>query len=354
MNVFDSNGVQIHSFTTPQIIYAPADISVFFDGTLAICDELGSVNLYTEAGLLITVLQPPAFVHPFGSHIDRYDQLFVCDQGSPPTISPCIHKLNRSGQLLATIPLAFTPGDLVVALDDTLWVSDQNNFKAVHLDATGVFLSEFPVASFGQFTAIGLAADGTLYATGKTAPIISHYSSTGTLLGNFAIPGAFSAEPMFLTIVKCWGDATPYCTAKVNSIGCTPTIGATGWTSATASSGFTVRASNVRNQKVGLLLYGVSGRNNVAFQGGTLCVQPPVRRSSSANSGGTPLPVSDCSGVYAIDMNAFAQGLLGGNPLLSLKTPGTVVDSQWWGRDPGFPAPNNSTLSNGLEYLICP
>jgi hypothetical protein len=145
---------------------------------------------------------------------------------------------------------------------------------------------------------------------------------------------------------------TTYCTPKVNSLGCTPAIGSTGTPSTSAQSGFVVQGSNVRNQKSGLLFYGVNGQASLPFQGGTLCVKSPIKRTPAVSSGGTPLPTNDCTGVFSIDMNSFAQGLLGGSPSPALLVPGTVVDCQWWGRDPGFPAPNNTTLTNGLEYTL--
>ena len=148
--------------------------------------------------------------------------------------------------------------------------------------------------------------------------------------------------------------AAAYCTAKLNSLGCTPAIAGIGTPSASAGTGFIVSAANVRNNKNGLLLYGVSGRASLPLQGGTLCVKSQIKRTGALNSGGTPAPVNDCSGVYAIDMNTFALSVGPPVPLPALQVPGTIVDCQWWGRDPGFAAPNNTTLSNGLEYTVCP
>jgi hypothetical protein len=166
----------------------------------------------------------------------------------------------------------------------------------------------------------------------------------GTLVGG--INGAFRIDFVPPT--------TSYCTAKVNSLACLPAIGSTGSSSASSGSGFTIRGSNVRNNKSGLLFYGLNGRTALPFQGGTLCVKSPIRRTPGVVSGGTPPPANDCTGVYAIDFNAFAVGALGGNPAAALTVPGTLVDSQWWGRDPGFPAPDNTTLTDGLEFGIGP
>jgi hypothetical protein len=145
-----------------------------------------------------------------------------------------------------------------------------------------------------------------------------------------------------------------YCTAKLNSLACTPAIGSTGTSSASLASGFVIRGSNVRNVKPGFLLYSIHGRDASPFQGGTLCLLAPIKRTPIVHSGGTALPANDCSGVYSIDMNAFAAGALGQTPLPALAIAGTVVDCQWFGRDNGIPLPDNSTLTDALEYLVSP
>lgn len=147
------------------------------------------------------------------------------------------------------------------------------------------------------------------------------------------------------------GSPTVYCTAKVNSLGCTPSIGFSGAPSASATSGFVVRVSQVRNRRRGFLFYGIAGRAALPFLGGTLCVAPGnIRRTPQMNTGGTPT-VPDCSGTLALDMNAFAAGTLGGHPLPSLLVPGTRIHAQFWARDT---LAHGSLLSDGLTWAVCP
>jgi hypothetical protein len=144
-----------------------------------------------------------------------------------------------------------------------------------------------------------------------------------------------------------------YCSAKVNSLGCPPSLGWNGSSSATAPSGFTLSSARVRNRKAGLLLHTTSGRNSLRFSGGVLCVRNPIGRSIALFSGGS-ISGNDCSGVFAIDMNAYAAGGLGGQAMATLSIPGSAVTAQFWGRDPGFAAPNDTSLSAAIEYVVGP
>lgn len=138
-----------------------------------------------------------------------------------------------------------------------------------------------------------------------------------------------------------------YCTAKVNSLGCAPTIAATGYPSASAEFGFTISATSVGSQSSGMLVYGVQGPAATPFGGGTLCVQTPWQRTGPMNSGG-PLPaMSDCSGVWSRDFNAWLW-------THTSLPPGLDVHVQWLGRDSGFAPPHHWSLSNALKFTLLP
>jgi sugar lactone lactonase YvrE len=140
--------------------------------------------------------------------------------------------------------------------------------------------------------------------------------------------------------------ATTYCSPKTNSQGCLPGFTFTGVASVTSSQPFTIRAHSVINQKLGLLFYGTGGPASSPFQGGTLCVLAPIRRTASQSSGGTIGP-DDCSGTFSYDFNALLRS--GSDNLLGA---GSTVHAQWWSRDPADPF--TTSLSGGIRFLVRP
>ena len=138
---------------------------------------------------------------------------------------------------------------------------------------------------------------------------------------------------------------TVYCTTQTNSQGCTPAIFSNGVPSASLGSGFWINATDVLNQRSGLLFYGF-GSATIAFHGGTLCLAPPLRRTAVQHSGGNP-PPADCSGSFTFDFNAHVAS--GVDPAL---VAGSRVDAQYWSRDPQ--AASGTNLTDAIEFWVCP
>ena len=128
------------------------------------------------------------------------------------------------------------------------------------------------------------------------------------------------------------GGPTIYCTAKTTSSGCVPSIAFFG----PPSPFFKVSCSQVEAVQFGVLFYSTSGSALIPFQGGALCANPPLIRMSVQHSGGA----APCTGTFNQDMS----GLLGA------LTSGTIVQCQYWFRDPGDPF--GTGLSNALEFAV--
>jgi hypothetical protein len=150
-------------------------------------------------------------------------------------------------------------------------------------------------------------------------------------------------------VVKCFRlfplFPSNYCTAKINSLGCSPAINSSGSPSASSVSPFLITASNIINQKHGLLFYSHSPAAT-AFQGGTKCVADPSLRTPPQESGGSATG-ADCTGTYSLDFNARIHS--GVDPAL---TAGAEIYAQYWSRDPL--SASHTNLSNAVRFVINP
>ena len=220
-------------------------------------------------------------------------------------------------------------GNFIIAWEDR--ATGDSDVRAQRFDAQGQRLgAEFLVntVTAGDQKSIGLATHPT----------------SGLVAFSFESPGV--STDAFGRIFTTYRAPTPYCNAKLNSIGCLPAITAVGSPSVTgAGTALRVGASSMLNQKSGLLFWGRAG-GSVAYYGGTLCVRPPVTRTSIQQSGGSSSG-TDCTGSYAFDFTAAYMALKG-------LTSGDTVYAQWWSRDPGFVGAQAVSLSNAVEFDITP
>jgi hypothetical protein len=229
------------------------------------------------------------------------------------------------------------------------WAPDQASFTS----SVSVFSSPDPVQNVGGSWP-GSHALGTTYAKHTVTVVDGSITIDVAASVGFSSTNGFQIVPVVAPPCR---SVESFCTAKINSCGGSPQVGASGTPSASSTSGFFVTSDEVRGPKcngaktTGILIYTNTGRRVPAlnFGGGFLCLNPPVRRTGSIEAvGGT---TNVCDAIFSIDMSAFAHGLVGGNPQGYLQVPGTTVALQIWGRDTFA---HGNYLSDAIDYVLCP
>jgi hypothetical protein len=283
------------------------------------------------------------------------------------------------------------------APDGSLWACGQAHLSpsasdavAVHYDAHGSRLGTFAhspsgINVGGNATSLVVGEAGQAWILTNTFVPPSSYSSEllelsseATLNWRFAFGGTYdllwqftlTSQRRFVSVgqfdpagigyvrqarvVQLDARAMPlgYCTAQVNSLGCTPQLSFAGRPLASATEGFTVRVDELINQKHGLFIYTAGVQASIPFHGGYMCMSTPRARALSVSTGGSVGPTPDCSGALSLDFRAFASGALGGSPLPALNVLGTKIQCQAWSRDSG--TPTHSNLSSALEFTVLP
>ena len=199
LQIFSPGGTQIANNVFSAFSSLPSDVSVFPNGTLAYTDlNLNNVWLFSQAGVLLNIVNMPGLRTPHGSTVGSDGILYVAGYGSLN-----LARVDASGNFLGLIGLDIAPGDLVMnPVDSTLWVTSENGSIIEHLQTDGTVLGAFsPHLRFGgRCDGIGLAPDNnSLYVTNDLSAVVEHVDFSGNLLGSFALTSP--NHPKYLTVV---------------------------------------------------------------------------------------------------------------------------------------------------------
>ncbi|MCB9916062.1 MAG: hypothetical protein H6828_13110 [Planctomycetes bacterium] len=355
VHFFDASGTEVGSFSSTQGAGAPGDLDRLSDGTLVAADQSGDVDLYAPDGTWLGHLFDNQMIHPTGLFVTPQDEVWVADIDlftSPGRL----HRFDGQGNLLQIVSLGFSPGDLVVDADGTLWVTDRFNALVVHLDAQGAPLSSFATQALGRLYGIALHRDDTLSVVGENDVAVHRYAKDGTWLSSFPLASTAGLRNYLCvqrdagTPTFCYGDGTgsicPCANLGAPGQGCAHSggvggrLGGFGRASLT-NDGLLFDAGPLPPNQPALLFAGTATLNGGAgllFGDGLRCVGGAVVRLG--------VRTSDAAGRAL-----WRPGLLGGHGWSA----GQSVHVQAWYRDPhGSPCGSGFNLTNATSVALAP
>lgn len=346
LTVFDVSGAVVVDFPLPEAASGAGDLARFSDGTFAVCDAAGEVELYSPSGAHLATWDAPSLVFPAGAWVDARDRLWVSDRQTYSLQDGRIVAFDRSGVVLHDFALSFEPGDLAVEASGEIWVTDRGFGALVqHLDAAGNVLGSFPTGMTFPVEGLGLAADGTLWVCASGWAIARHFARDGAQIGQVVV-SLGQGNIALMDVVRRTQPPQSYCTAGTTTHGCVASVSASGFPSLSLASGFVVTATQVEGALSGTLFYSSTGAQALPWSSTStsfLCVRKPMQRTLVQNSGGA---LGSCNGALSLDLRAWAAANPGafGQPFV----PGQELWIQAWFRDPG--ASRNTNLSDALVF----
>ncbi len=269
------------------------------------------------------------FLHDFLSGVTQRVSLTNDEQqGNGPSLNASISATGEAIVFESSAPLA---------------APDTDSFR-------DVFLRHVPS---GRTWCISVASNGTAAGGSSTAPCITGDGHFVAFIGDGTNLVGGPAGSGSGAYVREQGTCTPtvatYCSAGTTSHGCLAAMSASGIPSASATSGFTLRADPLPGGVTATMLYGVGGADSAPFGDGssTLCIRQPLQRTGMSPSGGTP---GACDGALVLDWNRFRalHPAVLGAPFAG----GATIWAQAWFRDPS--ARGGMATSNALWFTLCP
>lgn len=172
--------------------------------------------------------------------------------------------------------------------------------------------------------------------------------SNGWMMDRFHLylPGHPDATNEDLTPSTCAAPPLSYCTAKISSSGCESIVVSNPLSEQPVSGAGDYRARLTRadGNRTGVLFTSLSGPAAIPFQGGTLCMNAPIKRSDVLFTAGTS---GACNGTFNRIIND-------GSPLstgLGFDAgPGGTSYVQAWYRDPSAVDGTGIALSNAIQF----
>jgi hypothetical protein len=292
-------------------------------------DPIGTLNSGAQA--------QPEDDNPLGAGT----QCFFTGQGPVGGIADA-NDVDLGPRTLTSPPIALTYGNAEVRYAYWVYCSGSNDDLVVELSTNGTV---WVVARTYRGTATGSWQEGKVDVGSYVTPSATTYvrfrisDSPNDSITEAAI------DDVRVSVLLESGCSLPavFCQPKIDSNFCIPRIGFDGYPSLGGSGPFDIELSNASGQRNGLLFYGY-GTNSGPFQGGVLCVQPPLRRTPVQSSGGTGLT---CDGTMTFDFAALAR-----SGVDAFLVPGQACAAQYYYRDPLDPF--GTALSDGLSFTICP